>query len=121
MVLLAQTTFGLLLIFGSVFHVHNFYSMLFLIFLFISCQGFSNPNTTALSLRPFTKDVGSASALVGALQMGFGALASALVGSLGNGTSVPMTGVMLSCSVIGLIIFSVGSRFLSRKMDVEIV
>lgn len=120
-ILLAQTTFGLLLFLGSVFAFHSFYSMLFLIFLFISCQGFSQPNTTALSLMPFTKDVGSASALVGALQMGFGALASALVGSLGNGTSVPMTGVMLSCSVIGLIIFSLGSRFLSRKVGVEVV
>lgn len=119
MILLAQSVFGLLLFLGSVFEYHSFYSMLFLIFLFISCQGFSQPNTTALSLTPFTKDVGSASALVGALQMGFAALSSGLVGRLGNGTSLPMTGVMASCSIAGLIIFSVGSRFLSRKMDVE--
>jgi len=75
-----------------------------------------------LSLAPFTKEAGSASALMGALQMGFGALASALVGLINNGTTLPMTGVMAGCAFLGLIILGLGRRriaYKSRITDVE--
>ncbi|HEY0060307.1 MAG TPA: multidrug effflux MFS transporter, partial [Flavisolibacter sp.] len=75
-VLLVQTGIGLCLFFGSVFNLLNIYSTIGLIFLFLSCQGFSFPNSSALSLAPFSKEAGSAAALMGALQMGFGAAAS---------------------------------------------
>lgn len=121
-VLLVQTSVGILLCVGSIFDWLNLYSTIFLIFLFLSCQGFSFPNSSALSLAPFTKEAGSASALMGALQMGFGALASALVGIISNGTTVPMTGVMAGCALLGLIILSIGRKrieFKSRIEDVE--
>lgn len=121
-VLLVQAIIGLLLYIGSVFDWLNLYSTIFLIFLFLSCQGFSFPNSAALSLAPFTKEAGSASALMGALQMGFGAIASALVGLVNNGTTLPMTGVMAGCALFGLIILSIGRRrieFKSRIEDVE--
>ena len=56
--------------------------MIMLIFLFLCCQGFISPNASALSLAPFAKQAGSASALMGFLQMGIGASASALVSLL---------------------------------------
>lgn len=91
-------------------------------FLFLSCQGFSFPNSAALSLAPFTKEAGTASALMGAMQMGFGALASALVGLISNGTTLPMTGVMAGCALTGLIILSFGRKriaYASRIEDVD--
>jgi MFS transporter, DHA1 family, multidrug resistance protein len=121
-VLLVQTSVGILLFFGSLFNWLNLYSIIFLIFLFLSCQGFSFPNSSALSLAPFTKEAGSASALMGALQMGFGAIASAVVGLISNGTTVPMTGVMAGCALLGLIILFIGRKrieFKSRMEDVE--
>jgi DHA1 family bicyclomycin/chloramphenicol resistance-like MFS transporter len=39
-----------------------------LLFLFLCCLGFTNPNTSALSLAPFTRNAGSASALMGAFR-----------------------------------------------------
>jgi DHA1 family bicyclomycin/chloramphenicol resistance-like MFS transporter len=120
--LLVQTMIGILLIGGSALGWLNLYTTIFLIFLFLSCQGFSFPNSAALSLAPFTKDAGSASAMMGALQMGFGALASALVGVFSDGTALPMTGVMAGCTLIGLILLSVGSKrkeFNPRIEDVE--
>ncbi|MFY0573203.1 hypothetical protein ACN28S_01500 [Cystobacter fuscus] len=51
-------------------------------FFFISCFGLASPNATALALSPFSRNVGSAAALLGFLRMGIGALASALVGVL---------------------------------------
>ena len=121
-VLLTQTVIGLLLFIGSFFGWLNLYSTIFLIFLFLSCQGFSFPNSAALSLAPFTKEAGSASALMGALQMGFGAVASALVGFINNGTTLPMTGVMAGCALLGLIILAIGRKRIehrSRIADVE--
>ena len=121
-VLLVQTIVGLLLCMGSYLNWLNLYSAIFLMFLFLSCQGFSFPNSAALSLAPFTKEAGSASALMGAMQMGFGALASALVGLISNGTTLPMTGVMAGCALTGLIILSVGRKrieYASRIEDVD--
>ena len=118
-VLLVQTIIGLILYFGSVLGWLNIYSTIGLIFLFLSCQGFSFPNSSALSLAPFTREAGSASALMGALQMGFGALASALVGLINNGTTLPMTGVMASCALLGLIILSLGRKHLAYKCRIE--
>ncbi len=108
--LIVQTVVGLVLFLGSVFHLHNLYTTIGLMFLFLSCQGLTFPNSAALSLAPFTKEAGSASALMGALQMGFGALASALVGVINNGTMLPVTGVMAGFALLGLIILSAGRR-----------
>jgi DHA1 family bicyclomycin/chloramphenicol resistance-like MFS transporter len=73
-------------------------------------------------MAPFTRDAGSASALMGAVQMGLGAFASALVGLLANNTAMPMTGVMAACALMGLLILSMGTRkirYQSRYEDVE--
>jgi MFS transporter, DHA1 family, multidrug resistance protein len=90
-------------------------------FLFLSWQGFSFPNSSALSLAPFTKEAGSASALMGAMQMGFGAIASALVGFISNGTTLPMTGVMAGCALLVLIILSIGRKRIEYKSRIEVV
>ena len=120
--LLVQSSIGLFLFLGSVLNWLNLYSTIALMFLFLSCQGFSFPNSAALSLAPFTKEAGSASALMGALQMGLGALASALVGLINNGTTMPVTSVMAGCALTGLIVLTIGHRrviFKSRMEDVE--
>jgi MFS transporter, DHA1 family, multidrug resistance protein len=117
--LFVQTIIGLLLCIGSIFDWLNLYSAIVLMFLFLSCQGFSFPNSAALSLAPFTKEAGSASALMGAMQMGFGAIASALVGIMSNGTTLPMTGVMAGCALLGLIILSIGRKRIEYKSRIE--
>lgn len=118
-VLLVQTIIGILLFTGSMLNWLNLYSTIMFIFLFLSCQGFSFPNSSALSLAPFTKEAGSASALMGAMQMGFGALASALVGLINNGTTLPMTGVMAGCALLGLIILGLGRKRIEYAARIE--
>lgn len=90
--------------------------MIVLIFLFLCCQGFISPNASALSLAPFAKQAGSASALMGTLQMGIGACASAMVSFLNNGTALPMTGIMVVCAVCGCILLFAGSKAISHKI-----
>lgn len=68
------------------------------LFFYLLFLGFMNPNSAALSLAPFSHNAGSASALLGAIQMFAGAGASALVSMLHNGTALPMAGVMAGCA-----------------------
>ena len=115
-----QIGIGLLLCVGSLFGWLTLYSIIALSFLFLSCQGFIQPNATALSLAPFSKEAGSASALIGALQMGFGALGAALVGFLSDGTSLPMIGVMVGCSIFGMVILGIGHLFLIKRVALAV-
>jgi len=121
-VLLTQSILGLLLVAGTYTGVLGLYSTIFLMFLFLSCQGLTFPNTAALAMAPFTTGAGSASALMGALQMAFGALASALVGLLFNNTSMPMVSIMAACSTLGLLMLGTGSKrvaYKAKQADIE--
>lgn len=109
-VLSLQLSIGIVLVIGTVFNWLGLYGTIFLIFLFLSCQGFSFPNSSALAMAPFANEAGSASALLGALQMGLGSLASALVGLASPQTAVPMTVIMMGCSLMGLLILMLGRR-----------
>lgn len=112
--LICQTLVGLLLFLGSLFNVLGLYSMIILVFFFLSTQGFAFPNTSALSLAPFGKSAGTASALMGALQLGIGALMTALVSVLSSETAIPMTGIMFLCAATSLMILLIGSRKIGR-------
>lgn len=118
-VLKIQSLLGLVLCIGVYFNVLNLYSTIALMFLFLSCQGFSFPNSAALSLAPFEKEAGSAAALMGALQMSFGALATALIGIINNGTALPLVAVMAACALLGLVIVSFGSKHIPIKAKLE--
>ena len=121
-VLFSQTLCGLALVLGTASGFLGLYGTIFLIFLFLSCQGFTFPNSAALAMAPFTKGAGSASALMGALQMGCGAVASAFVGLFFNRTALPMAAIMFVCSLMGLTILIIGSKritYKARREDVE--
>ena len=76
---------------------------------------------SALSMAPFAKNAGSASALMGGIQMGIGAFTSALVSMLSNGTAMPMTGVMACCAITSFAILMIGSRIIRYKASKESV
>jgi DHA1 family bicyclomycin/chloramphenicol resistance-like MFS transporter len=92
-----------------------------LIFLFLCCQGFVFPNTSALSLAPFSKNAGSASALMGGIQMSIGALASAIVSWMNNHSAMPMTVVMATCSLMSFSILMIGSRIVRYRASLVAV
>jgi MFS transporter, DHA1 family, multidrug resistance protein len=77
---------------------------LVLLFIYIFGLGFTNPNTTALAIEPFTHNAGSASAMMGSIQMVIGASASGLVSLLFNGTRLPMFGIIASCAAVSFIL-----------------
>lgn len=119
--LLFQATIGFLLMAGTVAGLLNVYGMISLMFLFLCCQGFSFPNSSALSLAPFTATAGSASALMGFFQMSIGALASGFVSILSNNTALPTTAVMFLCAVTGFVLLLFGRHHIARHAKAELV
>ena len=108
--LMVQSSLGLLLAILCVAGTINLLVMIALIFLFLGSQGFVFPNTSALALAPFSRLAGSASALLGGLQMACGALSSGLVSYFHNETTVPMAATMAGCACLSLFILLAGSR-----------
>jgi len=102
--LLAQAIVGITLLVLTLTNNANLYNVIILIFCFLACQGFVFPNTSALALNPFSVLAGSASALLGSIQLGIGAIASALVAALHNDTMLPMVGMMAACATISIAI-----------------
>ena len=91
----------------------NFYVMVVLIFIILFLLGFQNPNTTALSLTPFTKRAGRASALIGSMKMILGALASFAVSLFHSESIVPLGMILLvslSISSLLLIQYAVNNK-----------
>src|SRR6185436_96602 len=52
--LLLQSLTGIILFTGSVFNLLGLWGTIILIFIFLCCQGFTFPNSSALSLAPFS-------------------------------------------------------------------
>jgi len=119
--LILQVTTALCLLTGSIFGFLELFSTIFLIFLFLCCQGCVFPNSSALSLAPFSRNAGTASALMGGIQMCSGALTSAMVGWLSNRTAVPMAAVMAVCAVTALTILLTGRRVIRYRAEMAVI
>ena len=111
--LFCQCLAGISLVLGTWFHLLGLFSTIFLIWIFLSTQGFAFPNSSALCLAPFSKNAGTASALMGAIQLGFGAVSTALVSILNDGTPMPMAAVMCVCAVGSFVVLLIGRRIIS--------
>jgi MFS transporter, DHA1 family, multidrug resistance protein len=109
-----QFVAAMALLFGSLTGSLNAVGTLLLLFSFMFSLGVINPNASALAMAPFTKNAGSASAILGSMQMGTGALASAAVSYFHNRTLLPMTGVMAFATILSLVIL-ISYHFISRK------
>jgi len=75
------------------------------LFLFVSMISVVMPNASVGALVDYPHMAGSASALMGTMQFGLGAVAGVLVGALSDGTARPMTLVMAGCAVVTLLCF----------------
>ncbi|GGK71604.1 Bcr/CflA family drug resistance efflux transporter [Rufibacter glacialis] len=106
--LVYQILVGAVMVLGVYAGWYGKTSLIVVLFLFLLGQGLTAPNSSALSLAPFSRFAGSASALAGSFRMGIGALVSGTVSLFHNGTALPMVGVMTSCTVLGIVIYFLG-------------
>jgi DHA1 family bicyclomycin/chloramphenicol resistance-like MFS transporter len=105
--LVIQVFIGAAFVLGTRAHLVDLKGTLVLFFVFLSCIGFANPNGAAIALGPFSRDAGRASALMGFLQMGIGALISMGVGLLGVQAVIAL---MAGTALVGLVILLVGKK-----------
>ncbi len=96
-----QLTTGLLLVIAYLAFDAPLAVIVVLIMLYIGVQGFVISNGMAGTSEFFPHSAATATALLGACGFGFGALAGTLVGILGDGTPLPMLGVMLGTTLLG--------------------
>jgi MFS transporter, DHA1 family, multidrug resistance protein len=102
--LICQTVIIAIILAGTWRGWYGLPSHIALLLLYLPFCGMAYPNAAALALAPFSRNVGSASALLGFLQMAIGAFASTGVGLLHATSSLPIYAVMATSTVIGLII-----------------
>ena len=100
----------ILFLVGAWYDWYGLESTIGLLFIALTCLGLTNPNATALALAPFSKNVGSASALLGFLQIGVAGLSSAGIGLFNTTDSFPVAAVMSCTSFIALCILVVGRK-----------
>lgn len=116
--ILLQSVTAILFFVGTLYGWYDFKSTFALLFVFLAGLGLANPNATALALAPFSKNAGSASALLGFLQVGLGGLASAGVGFFtAKNLSLPPSALMAGSSVLGLLSFAVGRKKISTPVE----
>ena len=106
--------FGALILILSINDVLGLYGTIVMLFLFLACLGISNPNTAGLTLAPFSRNAGSASALMGAIQLGLGAFVSFAVGVFVSRSVVPMVIIMTSTTLLAFLILILGRRKIKK-------
>jgi DHA1 family bicyclomycin/chloramphenicol resistance-like MFS transporter len=116
--LICQSIIGLLFLGGTITNSLGLYGTIGMLFLFLSCLGVTNPNASALSLAPFSKNAGSASALMGALQLGFGALASVSVSLFNVRSALPMVAIIAATSLVALLILLMSRKNIAEPITV---
>ena len=92
--MICQNVIMPVILLGTAFGWYGLAANVALLLCYLPFCGIAYPNAAALALAPFNKNIGSASALLGFLQMGVGALASTGVGLLHASSSLPIYAVM---------------------------
>jgi MFS transporter, DHA1 family, multidrug resistance protein len=106
-----QNIFGVVLIAAALLNIDSFWSVTAMLFCFLAPIGFVMPNASALAMKPFTQNAGSAAALLGFIQMGLGSVATILIGTLDIKTMLPMTFGLMGCSLLALLVLIGGRRY----------
>jgi DHA1 family bicyclomycin/chloramphenicol resistance-like MFS transporter len=108
--LLVECPVALLLLVGTVCGWFGLETTLVLLFISLSSLGLAYPNAAALALVPFERNIGSASAMLGFLQIGVSGLASASVGIFNSHTLMPVALILAATSWLGLAILIIGKH-----------
>jgi DHA1 family bicyclomycin/chloramphenicol resistance-like MFS transporter len=109
-----QVLTGLLFFLGARLHWLTMTPTLILFFLFLSCIGLTYPNAAAIALAPFSRNVGSASALLGFIQMGIGATTSLGIALFGVGAVI---GLLAGSALIAVAVLQIGRRFIRQAIS----
>jgi MFS transporter, DHA1 family, multidrug resistance protein len=116
-ILPVYVVFSLLFIIASQMGWLHLPLIIVFIFLLLSCVGIANPNTAALTLAPFAKNAGTASSLMGAIQMGLGSLISVFISLFEKPSVTPLAIAFVASSVLSLMVLKLGSRQIKYQLN----
>jgi DHA1 family bicyclomycin/chloramphenicol resistance-like MFS transporter len=97
--LISQLVLAIIFLIGAVYGWWGLAGTIVMFFLLLSTIGLIYPNGSALALAPFTTSVGTASALLGFLQIGIGGVASSCVGLFNSTDMVPILAIEVMISI----------------------
>ena len=98
----------------TILGVDNAFVLWGLLFLSFGCLGYVIPSTAVLALEEHGPIAGTASALMGTLQLGTGAIIIVLVSLSYNGTSLSMVSAIFVCALVAL---TLSFRIMKPKRD----
>jgi DHA1 family bicyclomycin/chloramphenicol resistance-like MFS transporter len=113
--MLVQAVIAVLFLIGVAQDWYGLAATIGMFFAWLSCLGLIYPNAAVLALAPFSKHAGSASALLGFLQIGVGALSSSTVGLLDAQTTLPIVATLAAATVVGTLIYFAGQHKLRHE------
>ena len=87
------------------------------LFLLLGCVGITNPNTASLALAPFSSNAGTASSLMGAIQMGLGALISVFISLFDKPTLLPLASAIIGSAILALLMYLAGRRNIVHRFE----
>ncbi|MBF7092495.1 multidrug effflux MFS transporter [Flavobacterium sp. ALJ2] len=117
--LITQSVISIVFLILAINNLLGLYETIGMLFIYLACLGISNPNTAGLTMAPFSKNTGSASALMGAIQLGLGAIASFAVGVFVKNSIIPMVAIMTTTTITAFIILNIGKRFIKEKVAIS--
>ena len=117
--LLVECPAALVLLAGTYFGWFGLPATLVMLFITLSSLGLAYPNAAALAMVPFDRNIGSAAAMLGFLQIGVAGLASAIVGIFNSHTLLPVALILAATSWIGFGILIIGKRRMHGLRFVE--
>ncbi|MGO9396677.1 MAG: multidrug effflux MFS transporter [Xanthobacteraceae bacterium] len=107
---ICQNAIMLIILVGTLYGWYGLTGNIVLLLAYLPFCGIAYPNAAAIALGPFSKNIGSASAALGFLQMGIGAFASTGVGLLNASSSLTVFLVMAATAFIGLVVLLANHR-----------
>jgi DHA1 family bicyclomycin/chloramphenicol resistance-like MFS transporter len=108
--IIGQVIMAVIFLIGSLNGWMGLYSTIGIIFLVLCTVGITNPNAAALSLAPFSKNAGTAASLMGAMQLGVGALSSYGISLASKPSTIPMAVIMAISSIMAITALVIGRR-----------
>ena len=118
-VLIIQVITNLIFALGSWLGFYGLEGTLCLFFISLSCSGVTYPNAAAMAMSLFTKNAGSAAALLGCIQLGLGAVISSVISASKAPSSFSIVAILAVTSSLGLIILIIGSKHAETDTALE--
>ncbi|MEQ1580782.1 MAG: multidrug effflux MFS transporter [Steroidobacteraceae bacterium] len=109
-VMSAYLVLALMLLTITLLHLDGLIITVALLFFITACLGGSFPIVAMQAIEHHPKAAGAASALMGAIQFGAGAVASIVLSALANGTALPLAATIAGCAILASAVHFIARR-----------